>query len=446
MPVARRDAPRGPQASHDRRRRRARGAARAELARAPSPQHWTVPFRRRAQEWLEPTATSTASEMPATTTGRGLWAWLPSPSWPEPLAPQQRTVPSSTTAQPWVAPSARATTVAEVARAASETGGGKGVKGGSGEAGAEGLGSTQLRHHAAAVTSAAERARTTEMTTTTRIVIPEDRPDRARAHFARGLPFGHGGPPGRRSPWPACATDPSAQGPIGGAVSTGVHEGRSEREGPRAEGGLGPTGEAPRRVVPGGPRCLAELLEHLEGSGVALAEGLGRRPGDDGAKRRGEDLLRDGGRLVGELGRTDLEVAPAPEDRLSREQLRHHEAEGVEVDLRADSLASHLLGGHVARRPHDLSPKGHGGRGAGRAPARLGDPEVEHLDEVGLPLEIDEHDVLGLDVAVDDALAVGFHQRLSAWAAMRATRAGAMGPSASRTRARVRPRNSSQAM
>jgi hypothetical protein len=37
----------------------------------------------------------------------------------------------------------------------------------------------------------------------------------------------------------------------------------------------------------------------------------------------------------------------------------------------------------------------------------LGDAEVEDLDEVGLALFFDEVDVLGLEVAVDDAVGVG---------------------------------------
>ena len=41
----------------------------------------------------------------------------------------------------------------------------------------------------------------------------------------------------------------------------------------------------------------------------------------------------------------------------------------------------------------------------------LGDAEVEHLDEVGLPGPLQQHDVLGLQIAVHDALRVRGGQR-----------------------------------
>ena len=47
-------------------------------------------------------------------------------------------------------------------------------------------------------------------------------------------------------------------------------------------------------------------------------------------------------------------------------------------------------------------------------PLRLGQPEVEHLDDVLLPLA-GQDQVLRLDVAVDQLLLVGVLQPIAAW-------------------------------
>ena len=70
-------------------------------------------------------------------------------------------------------------------------------------------------------------------------------------------------------------------------------------------------------------------------------------------------------------------------------------------------VATGLLGGHVVRRADD-----HAGLGQLRAGhADLGDAEIEHLDEVGISLALDEEDVLRLHVAVDDPFVVSRRQR-----------------------------------
>lgn len=80
--------------------------------------------------------------------------------------------------------------------------------------------------------------------------------------------------------------------------------------------------------------------------------------------------------------------------------------EGVEVAPGIDRLTPHLLGRHVGRRSDD--DPGLGELTVGRP--RLGDAEVEHLClEAGSVR--DEEDVVGLDVAVDDAGAVGGVER-----------------------------------
>ena len=66
-------------------------------------------------------------------------------------------------------------------------------------------------------------------------------------------------------------------------------------------------------------------------------------------------------------------------------------------------IAGPLLGSHVGRRPqHHAERGGPGPARAGRGAERLGDAEVGHHGGAG-----GEEDVVGLDVAVDDAVLVG---------------------------------------
>ena len=90
-------------------------------------------------------------------------------------------------------------------------------------------------------------------------------------------------------------------------------------------------------------------------------------------------------------------------------ELVDDEAERVEIAARVDRLALALLGRHVRRRAED--------RARARAEVRLRpvkrarDPEVEHLDVVALAVAIEQHDVLGLEIAVHDAVRLRAPQR-----------------------------------
>ena len=132
-------------------------------------------------------------------------------------------------------------------------------------------------------------------------------------------------------------------------------------------------------------------------------------PVDDGGQR-GADLRAQ---LVGG-DRVDVLVA------LARDELVGHKSPGKLVGLLA-GRAEQLLGGHVAWRPHEvpfLRPEGarplarrRGGLRCVRRRAHpLGQPEVEDLDRV---VRADQ-DVLGLDVAVDEAHGVRGGQRARA--------------------------------
>ena len=90
--------------------------------------------------------------------------------------------------------------------------------------------------------------------------------------------------------------------------------------------------------------------------------------------------------------------------------------EGEDVRSMVDPLALHLFGRHIADGPHDRSfgrlLPGHGrnlsttlfGQGLGQ----LGEAEIQHL---GIAVAGD-HDVVGLEIAVDDALGVGLGEPL----------------------------------
>jgi hypothetical protein len=90
------------------------------------------------------------------------------------------------------------------------------------------------------------------------------------------------------------------------------------------------------------------------------------------------------------------QAAAALERRLSRIHLIEDEPQRVEIAAEGDLFAGELLRGHVGGRPHPHVPFLHV-RGQTRQ-AEIGDAD--------LPLPID-HDVGGLQVAVDHALVVG---------------------------------------
>ncbi|OQC35807.1 MAG: hypothetical protein BWX64_02308 [Acidobacteria bacterium ADurb.Bin051] len=102
----------------------------------------------------------------------------------------------------------------------------------------------------------------------------------------------------------------------------------------------------------------------------------------------------------------------AGEGRTARQGLAEHRSEREDVRARVHDLAAELLRRHVAEGPHDPARPGQGDgrlllRVALSAREQAGDAEVEQLGEaVGR-----EHDVLRLDVAVQDAGGVRVHQR-----------------------------------
>ncbi len=119
-------------------------------------------------------------------------------------------------------------------------------------------------------------------------------------------------------------------------------------------------------------------------------------------RRRDVRLHRAGrGRRVRRHFQTELGERLRDERRAPRDELEQHRAQRPDVGPDVDVLRrAELLGRHVERRADD------GRRARERElqvdPGRLGDPEVEHLDEGASVHAPREEDVVRLDVAMDD--------------------------------------------
>lgn len=95
----------------------------------------------------------------------------------------------------------------------------------------------------------------------------------------------------------------------------------------------------------------------------------------------------------------------ASERRPAGEHLVKHAAGRIQVGAHVDVLAARLLGRQVLRGAHDTLRLGHCGGGIIE---RAGDAEVHDLHNALLG----DHDVAGLDIAVDDAHAVRIFERV----------------------------------
>ena len=156
------------------------------------------------------------------------------------------------------------------------------------------------------------------------------------------------------------------------------------------DGGRGDRHEAAPHAV--------EVGTELVGAAVALRGLLEHRVRDDERERVGhvrrERLQRRG--RVGDVLHRDRDRRVALERHAAGEHLVEHDAERVDVGLRADAAAARLLGREVLRRADDRADLGH------LRIAGVRDAEVGHLDA---PVVAHEH-VVRLDVAVHDAVLV----------------------------------------
>ena len=150
-------------------------------------------------------------------------------------------------------------------------------------------------------------------------------------------------------------------------------------------------------------RDRLEVGVHRRGRLVAVGGLLRERAQDDEVEVVGHVRAQLGRRRrrLREVLHRDLDRAVAGERHLAGEQLEEHDPGRVEVGRLVDRRAARLLGREVLRGADDRALLGHLAR------ARARDAEVRHLDDA---LGVDD-DVVRLDVAVDDAVAVREAQR-----------------------------------
>ncbi len=198
---------------------------------------------------------------------------------------------------------------------------------------------------------------------------------------------------------------------------------RRERQRPApAPLALGLHARAPRRRAEHDLAGVDVALQVLEVAAqvarglVAVLRPLLEGPLDHPGERAGDVVaqLADRPRGVLEDRGEDRQVRVAAEGALAGRDLVEEDAEREDVGAVVDGKALRLLGGHVGDRSHDAPVLGDGAGLARRAVllvgvvAQLGEAEVEHLD----PPVRGEHHVVGLEVAVQDPLAVGGGHRV----------------------------------
>jgi hypothetical protein len=101
--------------------------------------------------------------------------------------------------------------------------------------------------------------------------------------------------------------------------------------------------------------------------------------------------------------------------RLTANHLEEDDAQGVEIRARVEGLALRLLGRHVPRRSEDRARlRLHGIELAGLVVEHLGDAEVEDLENLAgfaRRSHFGEEQIVGLEIAVNDAFGVRLGQR-----------------------------------
>ena len=179
--------------------------------------------------------------------------------------------------------------------------------------------------------------------------------------------------------------------------------GGGQRLGERAAGGRGglDEGEAAQGVA---DRC---------GGGGALAGGRVQERGDDLVERLGDlaaELLLQGGGRRAELAGDQLGDALALPQAATDAALPEDHAEGVEIAAGVDGVADGLLGGHVAGGAEDRPHAGEGQALVGDGGGLLDDASDAEVDDAGVQAAVVaglDEDVVGLEVAMDDADRVG---------------------------------------
>ena len=252
----------------------------------------------------------------------------------------------------------------------------------------------------------------------------QPRPAAPRRADRRRAPARRRSPRRRRRGRPRAA---EGEHPASGAASSSTGPGRRRRRSAAASASAATAsagarrgqagGQAPARVAPPARRVerppaagrrrargawAARTASSSEASG--RTSGSGSRPASivsvSCVGQVGADVGERGDRLA---DRARGGGGPVAEQRvLAAEALVQGQRQGVDVGGGPGPQPVGLLGRHVGERPEHVA-------GAGQGPL-AGDPGDAEVDELRLAARGDQ-DVLGLDVAVDDAVAVGVRER-----------------------------------
>ena len=201
--------------------------------------------------------------------------------------------------------------------------------------------------------------------------------------------------------------------PCGNGHRDARHRPRDPLPVPSPRRDRGGRGDAGGRTLGDPLELLADVSRRLPAVLGVLGQAGAHDPVERGRRHRGD--LRDLRRLVAQDRRDERRLRRAGEGLPARRHLEENGAQSEDVRPRVRVPALQLLGRHVLKRPEDralarqLGLRGQRGEGAVRAGRRhrFRQPEVEQL-HAGLR----QHDVAGLQVAVNDPLAVRLVERV----------------------------------
>lgn len=172
--------------------------------------------------------------------------------------------------------------------------------------------------------------------------------------------------------------------------------GRRDRAGDGSGPGLPSAAAVGRPLLPGQRKQRVAYGDGVRGTGRRI---LGEQPVDETGEFGGHLTAdhRDGRRRLARVLGGQIERGLAGERRYPHEHLVQHTAQRVQIGGLRDLLGLELLRSHVAGRAH--ADAGAGQPGLVGVVDDAPHAEVEDLDRAALG----EHDVGGLEVAVDDA-------------------------------------------